>query len=200
MPCWLCTTGSPSCSSLRSLINASTSLTCSCFLRRRVPGWLAKSSVSVTKSMPLGALPGCTHAKPLAKAAVARPMGAGLAWKSAKDSNSGGLRPLARKKSSKVARRPSLSASSSARRGLRARCALRRSSGSSAARWAARSGSGSKALEPVGLVGLVAAAGAGLVPGRPPGLDGLDGSVRLLGLVGSLGGRSATWGSALAAR
>ena len=46
------TTGSPTFSSDKSLISASTSLTCSCFLRRRVTAPAANSSVSVTKSMP----------------------------------------------------------------------------------------------------------------------------------------------------
>jgi hypothetical protein len=48
MPWLMCTTGSPTFSSDRSLISASTSLTCSCLRRRRACGVLAKSSVSVT--------------------------------------------------------------------------------------------------------------------------------------------------------
>jgi hypothetical protein len=112
MPCALCTTGSPTLSSLRSLISASTSLTCSCFLRRRVVGPAANSSVSVTKSMPPS-----TQAKPLASAAVAMPVFSSLAWNSASESKAGGFRPLARRKSSRLSRRPSLSASSSTRCG-----------------------------------------------------------------------------------
>ena len=47
MPWFRCTTGSPTFSSDRSLISASTLLTCSCLRRRRACGVVAKSSVSV---------------------------------------------------------------------------------------------------------------------------------------------------------
>src|SRR5947207_1909991 len=46
MPCCVCTTGSPMFSSDKSLMRASTSLTCSCFLRRLAVGAAANSSVS----------------------------------------------------------------------------------------------------------------------------------------------------------
>ena len=74
MPCALCTTGSPTFSSDKSLISASTSLTCSCFLRLRAVGLVANNSVSVTKSMPSS-----SALKPMASAAVAMPIFSSLA-------------------------------------------------------------------------------------------------------------------------
>ncbi len=97
MPWALCTTGSPTLSSLRSLISASTSLTCSCFLRRRVVGPAANSSVSVTKSMP-----GSTQPNPTVSGATAMPSFSSLASNSASESKAGGEMLLARKKSSRL--------------------------------------------------------------------------------------------------
>ncbi|MNT03413.1 hypothetical protein D3C72_1379470 [compost metagenome] len=125
-------------SSDRSLISASTSLTCSCFLlRRRVVGAVANSSVSVTKSI------ACSrHAKPEASAAVAMPIfSSPEASNSASESKAGGFTPLARRKSSRLSRRPSLSAMSSTRCGVAAMWAFRPTSGSSAPRTTAKGGS-----------------------------------------------------------
>ncbi|MNL51324.1 hypothetical protein D3C87_1744140 [compost metagenome] len=117
-------------SSAKSLIRASTSLTCSCFLRRRVVGPAANSSVSVTKS-----IPSSIQLKPTLSPAVAMPTFSVVSpWNSASESNAGGFTPLARKKSSRVSRRPALSASSSTRCCVLRMCACKRASGSSAPR------------------------------------------------------------------
>ena len=137
MPWALCTTGSPTLSSDKSLISASTSLTCSCFLRLRVVTPAANNSVSVTKSMPAS-----NQWKPEFKAAVAMPIFSSLARNSCRSSKAGGLTPLARKKSSKLSRRPALSARIKTRLAVFRMCACSLPKGSSAPRTTVRSGNG----------------------------------------------------------
>ena len=135
MPCWLCTTGSPMFSSDKSRIRVSTSLACSCLRRRRVLAGRAKSSVSVMKAMPRSVSP-----KPRANCPTAMPSGSVLSANSFRLAKPTGCKPLARKKSKRLSRRPSLSAKNKARSRLLLRYCLSLASGSSALRSAAKAG------------------------------------------------------------
>ena len=135
MPWLLCTTGSPTCNSDKSLMSDSTSLTASCLRRRRTLGLAANSSVSVTKSMPSS-----FQANPVCRLLVAIPKGSVLCTNSAKLSKLGGLTPPVLKKSSRLSRRPSLSANTSTRCVLRVWRFCRRAKGLGEPRSTVRSG------------------------------------------------------------
>ena len=135
MPCALWTTGSPTLSSDKSLIRASTSLTCSCFFLLRAAGAIANSSVSVMKSMPVS-----NQLNPTCRCEVAIPI---FSWdfsKSCKESKTTGLSSLALKKSKRLSRRPSLSAKMSKRWAVFLAYSSSRSSGSVAPRITIKSG------------------------------------------------------------
>ena len=137
MPWALCTTGSPTCSSDKSLISDSTSLTASCLRLRLALGLAAKSSVSVTKSMASS-----VQAKPVCKPLVAMPKGSVLCTNSASESKLGGLTPPALRKSSRLSRLPSLSANTKTRCELWRWRACSRAKGVSEPRSTVTSGSG----------------------------------------------------------
>ena len=136
MPCALCTTGSPTLSSDKSLIRASTSLTCSCFFLLRAAGAMANSSVSVMKSIPVS-----SQLNPTCKCEVQIPIFSCDFSKSCKDSKTTGLSLLALKKSKRLSRRPSLSANMSNRWAVFLAYSSSRSSGSVAPRITIKSGS-----------------------------------------------------------
>ena len=141
MPWLMCTTGSPTFSSDRSLISALTSLTCSCLRRRRAVGEVANSSVSVTNWMATP-LSGSNQKKPCASGATAIAKCSSPAMNSASEPTVGGSMRLSRSSSSRLSRRPSLSATISTRCGVVPTCSCSRCSGSCAPRSALRSGSG----------------------------------------------------------
>mmetsp|Transcript_10426 Transcript_10426/g.42484 ORF Transcript_10426/g.42484 Transcript_10426/m.42484 type:complete len:214 (-) Transcript_10426:718-1359(-) len=139
MPWLMCTTGSPTFSSDRSLISALTSLTCSCLRRRRVVGVVANSSVSVISWT------GCVESiqkKPLASGAAVIAYFSSPAQNSARSLTDGGSILWSRSCSSRLSRRPSLSATSSTRWGVLVRCASSRAIGSCVPRSTLTSGSG----------------------------------------------------------
>ncbi len=113
MPWLVCTTGSPTCSSDKSLINASTSLTASWRRRRRRAGVAAKSSVSV-----MNVIDGASsrfHTKPRASGVAAIATGSSLPSNSASADTLGTWMRWSRSSSSRLSRRPSLSAINSTR-------------------------------------------------------------------------------------
>ncbi len=114
MPWLTCTTGSPTFSSDRSLISALTSLTCSCLRRRRAVGEVANSSVSVTNWIALPACGSCQK-KPTASGAAVMAKRSSPASNSASVATEGGSMRLSRSSSSRLSRRPSLSATMSTR-------------------------------------------------------------------------------------
>ena len=117
MPCAACTTGSPSLSSDRSLINASTLLTCSWPRRRRrgvVP--VANSSFSVMNWIVRAcAASGSNQKKPSLIGAAVIATFSSLASNSASVPTLIGSMAWSRSMSSSVSRRPSLSATSRTR-------------------------------------------------------------------------------------
>ena len=131
-------------SSDRSLMSALTSLVCSWPRRLRVPGVVAKSSVSVTNSIVAASLPlpsSVCQAKPCASGATAMAKRSSADMNSASDETIGGSMRLSRSNSSRLSRRPSLSATISTRCAVPATCDCRRCNGSGAPRSTLRSGS-----------------------------------------------------------
>jgi H+/Cl- antiporter ClcA len=108
---------SPIFSSDRSLISASTLLVCSCLRRRRACGVLANSSVSVMNSIARSSAGSC-HRKPVDSAAAVIATFSSPASNSCSDATLGGSMRWSRSSSSRLSRRPSLSATSSTRCGV----------------------------------------------------------------------------------
>ena len=147
MPWLTCTTGSPTFSSDRSLISASTLLVCSCLRLRRACGVVANSSVSVMNCrLSAGAASsGETRSsqwKPAARGDAAMATRSSPSMNACSESTLGTSMRWSRSISSRLSRRPSLSATSSTRAGVWRRWASSACSGSVAPRSTLTSGRG----------------------------------------------------------